>query len=103
MKHTDVAYLWVQDGFRSKILRVRRVNEKENVLDLGTKTLSKAVIAKHSVTEGDVNMTEKKVEDVQQNVATLWGFGASRQQGESREIRSKSLRRVTGQSACRLQ
>ena len=41
-------------------MRVRRVNEKENVPDLGTKTLSKAVIAKHSVTEGDVNMTEKK-------------------------------------------
>ena len=52
LKHMDVTYLWKQDGVRSKILRVRRVNEKENVPDLGTTTLSKAVITKHSVTAG---------------------------------------------------
>ena len=53
-----------------------RVNEKENVPDLGTKALSKAAIMKHSVTQGDVNMTEEKVEVVQQNVATFWDFGS---------------------------
>ena len=43
LKHTDVAYLWV----RSQRLRVRRVRSEENVADLGTKLLSKTMIAKH--------------------------------------------------------
>ena len=81
LKHMDVAYVWVQDGVGSKILRV---NEKENVPDLGTKALSKAVIMNHSVTQGDVNMTEKEVEVVQRNVATFWDFG-SRQHSANAE------------------
>ena len=40
LKHTDVAYLWVQDEIRSQRLRVRRVRSEENVADLGTKALS---------------------------------------------------------------
>ena len=47
LKHIDVAYLWIQDGVGSHRLRVRRVRSEDNVADLGTKPLSKAVIAKH--------------------------------------------------------
>ena len=46
LKHIDVAYLWVQDEIRSQRLRVRRVRGEKNVADLGTKPLSKTVIAK---------------------------------------------------------
>ena len=61
LKQTDVAYMWVQDEIRSQRLRVRRVRSEENVADLGTKTLSKAVIAKHCLTLGDVNVDEGNV------------------------------------------
>ena len=47
---------------------MRRVKSEENVADLGTKPLSKAVIAKHYVTVGYVNMADDncpcKVQDV---------------------------------------
>ena len=56
LKHVDVAYMWVQDEIISQRLRVHRVRSEENVADLGTKPLSKAVIAKHCVTLGYVNM-----------------------------------------------
>ena len=56
LKHIEVAYLWVQDEIRSERLRVRRVRSEENVADLGTKALSTAVIAKHCLTLGYVNM-----------------------------------------------
>ena len=59
LKHTDVAYFWVQDQIRSQRLRVRRVRSEENVADLGTKPLSKTVIAKHRLTLGFANMDEK--------------------------------------------
>ena len=61
LKHIDVAYLWVQDEIRSQRLRVRRVRSEENVADLGTKAPSKAVIAKHCLTLGYVNMNEGNV------------------------------------------
>ena len=44
-KHVDVAYLLMQDEVRSH--RLCRVRSEDNVADLGTKPLSKAVIAKH--------------------------------------------------------
>ena len=56
LKHTDVAHLWVQDEIRSQRLRVHRVRSEEHVADLGTIPLSKAVIAKHCLTLGYVNM-----------------------------------------------
>ena len=56
LKHIDVTYLWVQDGSRSQKLRVHTVRSEENVADLGTKPLSKAVIAKHCLTLGYVNI-----------------------------------------------
>ena len=59
LKHIDVAYLWVQDEIGSKRLRVRRVKSEENVADLGTKPLSKAVITKRCLTLGYVNMAEE--------------------------------------------
>ena len=59
LKHIDVAYLWVQDEIRSQRLRVRRDRSEENVADLGTKPLSKTVIAKHCLTLGHMNMDEK--------------------------------------------
>ena len=55
LKHTDVAFLWVQDEIKSQRLRVHRVRSEENVAGLGTKPLSKAVIAKHCLTLGYVN------------------------------------------------
>ena len=56
LKHTDVAYLWAQDDIRSQRMRVHRTRSGEHVADLGTKPLSKAVIAKHCLTLGYVNM-----------------------------------------------
>ena len=61
LKHRDVAYLWVQDEIRSQRLRVRRVRSEENVADLGMKALSKAVIAKHCLTMGYVNMDKGNI------------------------------------------
>ena len=56
LKHRVVAYLWVQDEIRSQRLRVHRIRSEENVADLGTKPVSKAVIAKHCLTLGYVKM-----------------------------------------------
>ena len=61
LSHFDVAYLWLRDEIRSKSLRVRRVQSEENVVGLGTRPLSRAVIAKHSLTLGYVNMAEEIV------------------------------------------
>ena len=72
LKHVDVPYLWVQDEIRSQRLRVRRVRSEENVADLGTKPLSKTVIAKHCLTLGYVNMDEKNVMSGWQVVAMFW-------------------------------
>ena len=58
-KELERAYLWVQDEIRSQRLRVRRVRSDENVADLGTKPLSKTVIAKHCLTLGYMNTDEK--------------------------------------------
>ena len=56
LKHTDVAYLWVQDEIRPQRLRVHRVRSEEHVADLRTKLHSEAVIAKHCLTMGYANM-----------------------------------------------
>ena len=72
-----VAYLWVQDEIRSQRLRVRRVRSEENVADLGTKPLSKTVIAKHCLTLGFVNMDEESVQSGWQIVAMFWDFGSA--------------------------
>ena len=61
LKHIDVAYLWVQDEIRSQRLRVHSVRNEENVAKLGTKPLSKAVIAKHYFALGYVNMNAANV------------------------------------------
>ena len=42
-------------------LRVRRVKSEENVADLGTKPLNKAVVAEHCLTLGYANMDEENV------------------------------------------
>ena len=52
LKHIDVAYLWEQDEIRSQRTQVRRVRSEEDVADLRTKPLSKAVIAKHCIILG---------------------------------------------------
>ena len=59
LKHLEVTYLWMQDEVRSKRLRVRRVKSEENVANLGTKPLSKAVIRNHCFALVYVNMTEE--------------------------------------------
>ena len=56
LKHIEVAYLWVQDEIRSQRMRVHRIRSEENVANLGAKPLSKAVIAKHCLAPGYVNM-----------------------------------------------
>ena len=61
LKHTDVAYLWIQDEVRSHRLRVRRVRSEDNVADLGTKPLSKAVIAKHCLALVYAKMNQENV------------------------------------------
>ena len=78
LKHTDVAYLWIPDEVRSRILRARRVKSEKNVADLGTKLLSNAVISKHSITLVYPNMAEDKVKDAQQDLAIFWDFGSGR-------------------------
>ena len=50
-----------QNEIRSQRLRVRRVRSEENVGDLGTKPLSKTVIAQHCLMLGYVNMDEENV------------------------------------------
>ena len=62
LKHIDVAYLWIQDEVRSRRLQVRRVKSEDNIADLGTKPLSKAVIAKHCTMMGYVNMRQDEVQ-----------------------------------------
>ena len=74
LKHIDVAYPWIQDEIRSKRLRVRRVKSEEKVADLGTKPLGKAVIAKHCLTLGYVDMTER--DGNVRGVATFWDSGS---------------------------
>ena len=58
LKHIDVAYLWIQDEIRSRRLQVRRIKSEDNIADLGTKPLSKAVITKHCTTMGYVSMRQ---------------------------------------------
>ena len=56
---------------RSKRLRVRMVKIEENVVDRGTKALSKSIIAKYNITLGYFNNAEENVEDVQKDVFGL--------------------------------
>ena len=69
LKHIDVAYLWIQDEVRSHRLQVRRVKSEDNIADLGTKPLSKAVIAKHCTTMGYMNMSQENAQTGHQS----WG------------------------------
>ena len=64
LKHIDVAYLWIQDEVRSHRLKVRRVRSEDNIADLGTKPLSKTIIAKHCLTMGYVNMSQESAQTV---------------------------------------
>ena len=75
LKHIDVAYLWMDDEVRSKSLRVPRVSSEENVADLGTKPLSKAVIPKHCLALGYVNTAEENVMCKRQDVAMFLRHG----------------------------
>ena len=59
LKHIDVAYLLVQDEIRSQRIQVRRIRSEENYADLGTKPLSRAVIAKHCLTLGYMNINDE--------------------------------------------
>ena len=56
------------------MLRVRRVKSEENVADLGTKPLIKAVLVKHCLTLGYVNMAEEGAECKLQDVAMFRGL-----------------------------
>ena len=62
LKHIDVAYLWIQDEVRSRRLQVRRVKSEDNIADLGTKPLGKAVIAKHCTAMGYMNMSQEEAQ-----------------------------------------
>ena len=66
-----------QDEIISKRLRVRRVKSEENVVGVGTRQLSRAVIAKHCLTLGYVNMAEEIVWCERQVVAMFWDFGSA--------------------------
>ena len=69
LKHIDVAYLWIQDEVRSRRLQVRRVKSEDNIADLGTKPLGKAVIAKHCTAMGYMNMSQEEAQKGHQS----WG------------------------------
>ena len=56
---------------------MRRVRSEENVEDLGTKPLSKTVIAKHCLTLGYVNMDEENVWSGWQVVSMFWDCGST--------------------------
>ena len=62
LKHIDVAYLWIQGKVRSRRLQVRRVKSEDNIADLGTKPLSKAVMAKHCTIMGYMNMSQENAQ-----------------------------------------
>ena len=66
----------MQDEVRSKRLRLRRDKSEENVADLGTEPLSKAVIAKHSLTLGYFNMAEDSAWCKLQDVPMFGDFGS---------------------------
>ena len=91
LKRIDVACLWMQDEFRPKRLRVRRVKSEENVADFGTKPLSKAVIAKRCLTLRYVNLAEENAQCEGQVVAMFWDFGSaisSQQQSASDHVQT---------------
>ena len=56
---------------------MRRVRSEENFADLGTKPLSKTVIAKHCLTLGYPNMDEETVWCGWQVVSMFWDFGSA--------------------------
>ena len=58
-RRPSMTYLWIQDEVRSRRLQVRRVKSEDNIADLGTKPLSRAVIAKHCTTMGYMNMSQE--------------------------------------------
>ena len=91
LKLIDLVYSWMQDEIRSKRLRVRRVKSEENVVGVGTRQLSRAVIAKHCLTLGDVNMAEDSVSCERQVVAMFWDFGSavsSQQQAAADQVQT---------------
>ena len=65
------SYMWMQNEVRSK-----RFMSEENVADLVTKPLSKAVIAKHCLGVGNHNMAEENGQRKLQDVAMYWHFGS---------------------------
>ena len=69
--------MWHMCGCKDEVrsMKVRRVKSEENVADLGTKPLSKAVIANHCLTLGFVNTAEENVWCKVQDVAMLGSFG----------------------------
>ena len=56
LKKIGVAHMWLQDEVRSSRLGVQRGECWANVADIGTKVLSNAVIAKHSLALEHSNM-----------------------------------------------
>ena len=72
---------------------MRRVRSGENVADLGTKPLSKTVLAKHCLTLGYVNMDEEHVQSGWQIVAMFWDFSSAAgdhvQKSASRELQKQ--------------
>ena len=76
LKHIDVAYVWIQDEVRSRRLQIRRVRSEDNIADLGTKPLSKAVIAKHCITWGYMSMNQEDGPDRPSVMEMQWDFGS---------------------------
>ena len=73
---------------------MRRVKIEDNVANLGTKALSKAVISKHSITLVYVNMAEEKGQDAQHDVAMFWDFGSGpdvRDGWQDRQLAERSM------------
>ena len=58
MKHSDVAYLRLQDEVKSNRLRARRVKSEDNLADIGTEALSNRIIRQHAISMGYVDAQE---------------------------------------------
>ena len=103
LKHIDVAYLWIQDEVRSRRLQVRRVKSEDNIADLGTKPLSKAVFAKHCTAMGHMNMSQEDAQMGYQSWVCLktpnqWEAGqagVNHSNGSSSSLRSSSRKQAT--------
>ena len=100
IKHTDVAYLWLQDEVKSNRLGIRRVKSEANLVDIGTKAISNTITRKHAISMVYV--------DAQENLKTggvmgLWIEESERTTQSSSAQQKTSLESTAGHARQRQQ